>query len=151
MARLDWKELRRLVHQDPLRFGLLGLFATILIGVAGAIGGLIASYSGAGLAMITVGLLLGVLVILFGDRWIRSDLERDQEWFKKNLPVLLSIIAGEYVAVIDRKIVAHDLDLGVVTQEVYTRYERRPIFIHKVETLHIIALPLFLDEGPVGE
>ncbi len=76
MATLDRKELRRLVRQDLLRFGLLLVFAAILIGTAGVIGGLAASYFGAELAMIGASLLFGILLLLFGDRWMEPQIRR---------------------------------------------------------------------------
>jgi hypothetical protein len=69
-------------------------------------------------------------------------LRRAQRWFNKNLPELLKTHPEEYIALLDADVMlAHGLDLGVVSREAYTSTRKRPIFIEKVEPQHDIVVP----------
>lgn len=59
---------------------------------------------------------------------IRPDLD----WFEANRKRLLRRYRDEYVAIVNRKVVDHDPDFGVLAQRVFTKHGMRSIAMPKV-------------------
>ena len=59
---------------------------------------------------------------------IRPDLD----WFEANRKRLLRRYHGDYVAIINRKVVDHDPDFGALAQRVFAKYGMRSIAMPKV-------------------
>lgn len=59
---------------------------------------------------------------------IRPDLD----WFEANRKRLLRRYPGDYVAIINRKVVDHDPDFGALAQRVFAKYGMRSIAMPKV-------------------
>jgi hypothetical protein len=63
----------------------------------------------------------------------RSNLRRDMMWYRKQRRSLLRRYAGQYVAIVDSKLVDHDRDCFPLADRVFARFGDRPIYIPRVE------------------
>jgi hypothetical protein len=71
-----------------------------------------------------------------------EPLAKDMTWYEANKPKLLRRYAGEYVAIIDGKVVDHDKEFSTLAQRVFRRHGVRATFMPKV--LHgerVVNLP----------
>lgn len=59
---------------------------------------------------------------------IRPDLD----WFEANRQRLVRRYHGEYVAIVNRRVVDHDPDFGALAQRVFAKHGNRPIAMPKV-------------------
>jgi hypothetical protein len=69
-----------------------------------------------------------------------GGLRRDLAWFEANRARLLRRYRGQYVAIVNRRIVDHDRDFGALARRVFRRYGPRSI-----------AIPLVTAEERVAE
>jgi hypothetical protein len=61
-----------------------------------------------------------------------EPLAKEMTWYEANKRKLLRRYAGEYVAIIDGKVVDHDQEFSSLAQRVFNRYGVRAIFMPKV-------------------
>ena len=54
-------------------------------------------------------------------------------WYEENRPRLLSWYRGEYVAVVDRRVVDHDRDFEALATRVFKRLGVRSVFMPHVQ------------------
>jgi Family of unknown function (DUF5678) len=58
-----------------------------------------------------------------------ADLTSDMRWYEKNRERIAREHAGEYIAIIDRKLVDHDADFEALAERVFEREGSRNIFM----------------------
>ncbi len=58
-----------------------------------------------------------------------DPLTADMEWYARHRRRLVSQYAGQYVAVVDGKVVDHDRDFGSLATRVFERMGVRPVFM----------------------
>ena len=56
-------------------------------------------------------------------------LEADMAWFEANRRHLLRRYAGEYLAIVDRKVIDHDRDFSALAARVFAKAGARPVFM----------------------
>jgi len=61
-----------------------------------------------------------------------SPIAKDLAWYEVNKAKLLRRYGGEYVAIVNRRVVDHDKEFGPLAQRVYKRYGVRSIAMPKV-------------------
>jgi hypothetical protein len=54
-------------------------------------------------------------------------------WYEKHRRDLLRRHAGEYIAVVDRRVLDHDRDFAALAERVFARLGVRPVFMPRVE------------------
>ena len=63
-----------------------------------------------------------------------SEALRDaMRWYEKNRPRLLSRHRGEYIAIVERRVIDHDRDFEALADRVFTRLGLRSVFMPRVE------------------
>ena len=70
--------------------------------------------------------------MLGGDSADENVLAEDMAWYQSNRERLLRRFAGEYVAVVARRVVDHDRHFDRLAQRVFARHGVRPIFMPRV-------------------
>lgn len=58
-----------------------------------------------------------------------GTLADDMRWFEGHRATLLRRYEGQYVAIVDGKVVGHDADFGALADRVFARYGKRPVFM----------------------
>jgi hypothetical protein len=58
-----------------------------------------------------------------------ADLNADMRWYERNRERIAREYAGEYIAVVDRKVVDHDLSFEALAERVFAREGARNIFM----------------------
>ncbi len=61
-----------------------------------------------------------------------SPIAKDMAWYEANKPKLLRRYEGEYVAIIDGKVVDHNKEFGPLAGRVFKKYGVRAIFMPQV-------------------
>jgi hypothetical protein len=61
-----------------------------------------------------------------------KSIRPDLDWFEANRKRLLRRYRDEYVAIVNRRVVDHDLDFGTLARRVFEKYGPRPIAIPRV-------------------
>jgi hypothetical protein len=61
-----------------------------------------------------------------------SPIAKDLAWYEGNKPKLLRRYAGEYVAIINKRVVDHDKEFAPLAQRVFKRYGVRSIAMPRV-------------------
>ncbi len=62
-----------------------------------------------------------------------SELRDEMRWYEENRPRLASRYPGEYLAIVDRKVVDHDKEFEPLASRVFERLGVRSIFMPHVE------------------
>jgi hypothetical protein len=62
-----------------------------------------------------------------------DDLDRDIAWYRKHRTALLRRYRGEYVAIVDGKVVDHGRDFSALAGRVFKRLGNRSIYMPRVE------------------
>jgi hypothetical protein len=62
-----------------------------------------------------------------------DDLDHDIAWYRKHRAALLRRYRGEYVAIIDGKVVDHGRDFSALAGRVFKRFGNRSIYMPRVE------------------
>lgn len=62
-----------------------------------------------------------------------EELRDAMRWYEENRPRLLSRYRGEYVAVVDRRVVDHDRDFEALAARVFKRLGVRSVFMPRVQ------------------
>lgn len=63
-----------------------------------------------------------------------NDLDEDMVWYRKNRSRLLRRYRGQYVAIIDGRVVDHDGEFGALAGRVFKRFGNRNIYMPRVQT-----------------
>lgn len=62
-----------------------------------------------------------------------AAIDDDMAWYERNKARLAQRYRGEYVAVVEQKIVDHDAEFGALAKRVFARFGTRPVFIPRCE------------------
>ncbi len=60
-------------------------------------------------------------------------LGENKRWYERNRRRLLARYHGEYVAVVDQRVVDHDRDFSALAARVFARHGGRPVFAPRVQ------------------
>lgn len=75
------------------------------------------------------------------DAELPDTLQVDAAWYERNKPRLIKRYEGEYLAIIDAKVVDHDADFSALSKRVFARFGRRPIFMPRcIEPDEVVRL-----------
>jgi plasmid stability protein len=70
-----------------------------------------------------------------------KPLEADMAWYKTHRRQLHRRYSGEYLAIVDRRVLDHDPDFSALAARVFARVGIRPVFMPQcVDTDHIVHL-----------
>ncbi len=70
------------------------------------------------------------------------NLEAEMAWYQSHKPELLRRYAGEYLAVVDRKVLDHDRAFDPLARRVFKRLGVRPVFMPRcVDGERVVSLP----------
>lgn len=58
-----------------------------------------------------------------------SEIAEDMRWYEENAAALLERFEGEHLAIVDRKVVDHDLDLQALASRVEKTYGARSVYM----------------------
>jgi hypothetical protein len=64
-------------------------------------------------------------------RELPDQLRTDAAWYEQHKDELLRRYSGQYLAVLDRQVIDHDLDFGALASRVFSRVGARPILMPK--------------------
>ncbi len=64
-----------------------------------------------------------------GDVDLPDALRADAAWYEENTQRLLNRYRGEYLAIVDRTVVDHDVDFSELSKRTFALLGRRPIFM----------------------
>jgi len=62
-----------------------------------------------------------------------NELRNSMRWYEKNRSRLLQQHPGEYIAIVDRAVIDHDLDFEALATRVFARIGVRPVFMPRVQ------------------
>jgi len=64
---------------------------------------------------------------------VDNGLRDSMRWYEKNRSRLLRQHPGEYIAIVDRAVIDHDLDFEALARRVFARIGVRPVFMPRVQ------------------
>lgn len=68
-----------------------------------------------------------------------SELDRDIAWYREKRSALLRRYRGEYVAILDAKVVDHGGDFSALASRVFHRFGNRNIYMPRVQAAEPVA------------
>ncbi len=58
-------------------------------------------------------------------------LKPEMDWYEANRKMLMDRYEGEYIAIVNQKVIDHHRDFGSLASRVFRRVGRRPVFLPK--------------------
>ena len=68
-----------------------------------------------------------------GETRLSDDLHADMEWYRNHRTGLIRRYRGEYVAIVEGKVVDHGHDFGAVAGRVFARFGDRSVYMPRVQ------------------
>jgi hypothetical protein len=65
-----------------------------------------------------------------------DDLTSEMEWYERNRNRLTNDFPGEYLAIVDRRVVDHHEDFQTLAERIFKQYGARNIFMPRVSSGH---------------
>lgn len=93
-------------------------------------------------ALVTEALSLALGRDVGAEEGLPAELQNERAWFEARRGRLLARYRGEYVAIVNRRIIDHDRDFGALAARVFRRLGVRPVFMPRcVEGDRVVEIP----------